>query len=235
VGIFKNGIALEGEGRFDFTSGNSFVGPFKGGVPHGIGRYNYSKGSNVDYYEGERRKVIVSVGRICAQKRQDVLIDAFQKIADKNKEYNLEIYGKGDMLEELKARVESYGLSNRIKFIVTGANVFQDMKNASLFAFTSDYEGLPNALLEAMALGLPCVSTKCSPGGAEALIEDGKNGYLVHCGDVNALAERIDYMLSNYDKALAMGKEAFKIRNRVELQVILDEWERYINHVLERK
>ena len=84
-----------------------------------------------------------------------------------------------------------------------------------------------------MALGLPCVSTRCSPGGAEELIEDGKNGYLVPCGDVDALASRMDSILSNYDKALAVGKEALKIRNRAELQVIIDAWENYVNRVLE--
>jgi len=188
-----------------------------------------------DYYEGERRKVILTVGRLQEQKRTDVLIDAFARIANRHTSYTLELYGKGNLLDELKARVETYGLSERVKFMGTSSTVFQDINDASLFALTSDFEGLPNALLEAMALGLPCVSTRCSPGGAEELIEDGKNGYLVPCGDVEALAARMDSILNDYDKALAIGKEAYKIRHRAESQVIIDTWERYINSVLEEK
>ena len=182
-----------------------------------------------EYYEGERRKVILSVGRLQEQKRTDVLIDAFAMIAERYADYNLELYGKGNLLDELKARVDSHGLSERVKFMGTSSTIFNDINDAALFALTSDFEGLPNALLEAMALGLPCVSTRCSPGGAEELIEDGKNGYLVPCGDAKALAERIDSMLCDYDKALAVGKEARKIRERAELQVIIDAWEEYIN------
>lgn len=187
-----------------------------------------------DYYEGVRRKVIVSVGRLQEQKRTDVLIDAFAQIADRHADYTLELYGKGNLLDDLTARVESYGLSDRVKFMGTSSTVFENIKDAALFALTSDFEGLPNALLEAMALGLPCVSTRCSPGGAEELIRDGENGYLVPCGDVTALAERIDDMLCNYDRAIAVGKAAYEIRQRVELQIIIDAWERYITNVRER-
>lgn len=188
-----------------------------------------------DYYEGERRKAIVSVGRIRIEKRPDVLVEAFIKIADKHKNYSLELYGKGDMIDGLKARVESCGLSERVNFMGNSSTIFEDIKGASIFVLTSDYEGLPNALLEAMALGLPCVSTKCSPGGAEELITDGVNGYLVPCGDIDALAECMDYMLSHYDNALAIGKEALKVRQRVELRVIVNEWEKYIKNVWENK
>ncbi|MBR6632983.1 MAG: glycosyltransferase family 4 protein [Clostridia bacterium] len=188
-----------------------------------------------DYYEGERRKVIVSVGRLQEQKRTDVLIDAFAMIADRHPDYTLELYGKGNLLEELKALVESHSLTDRVRFMGTSSTIFEDINNASLFVLTSDFEGLPNALLEAMALGLPCVSTRCSPGGAEELIEDKVNGYLVPCGDAVALAERMDSMLCDYDESLIVGKEALKIRNRAELQVIIDAWEKYINSAWERK
>lgn len=187
-----------------------------------------------DYYEGERRKVIVSVGRLQEQKRTDVLIDAFAKIADRHPDYTLELYGKGNLLDELKARASSYGLEERIKFMGVSATVFNDINDVAIFALTSDFEGLPNALLEAMALGLPCVSTRCSPGGAEELIEDGKNGYLVPCADVEALANRIDKMLCDYDNTILIGKEARKVRERADLQVIINTWESYINDVGER-
>lgn len=184
-----------------------------------------------DYYEGERRKAIVSVGRLMDQKRHDILIDAFAKIADRHSDYTLELYGKGNLLEKLKERAESHGLVDRIKFMGTSPTVFEDIKQAALFVLTSDYEGLPNALLEAMALGLPCISTKCSPGGAEELIQDGVNGYLVPRGDVEALAQRIDLILSHYNEALALGKAAYHIRARANRKIIIDTWEGYIFNV----
>ncbi len=188
-----------------------------------------------DYYEGERRKVIVTVGRLQEQKRTDVLLNAFAKIAEKHPDYDLELYGKGNLEDELKALSGTLCISDRVKFMGSSSTIFRDINDAALFALTSDFEGLPNALLEAMALGLPCVSTRCSPGGAEELIEDGKNGCLVACGDAETLAQRIDSMLCDYDKALAMGKEARKVRERADVKVIIDTWERYINTALENK
>ena len=135
-----------------------------------------------------REKRIVNVGRLHPQKNQKLLIDAFAKISKSFSDYLLEIYGDGDLHDELTGQIERLGLSEQVNIIPSRKDLWDCIHNASLFVLSSDFEGMPNALMEAMALGLPCVSTDCRPGGARTLIEDGKNGFIVPVRDVEALA-----------------------------------------------
>ena len=182
--------------------------------------------------KGERENLIVSVGRLAPQKRHDILIKAFAKISDKYPDYILKIYGEGSLREADENLISSLHLEDRIILMGTSKDILAQICNATLFAFTSDYEGLPNALIEAMALGLPCVSTKCSPGGAEELIQDGINGRLVDCNDHEEFAQTMDEMLSNYETSKKMGIEAMKIRERVDVEYIVDKWEAFIEKVI---
>ena len=187
------------------------------------------------YYEGERKKEIVSVGRLEPQKRQDVLIRAFAIVAQKHPEFVLKIYGQGTQEAALQELIRQLQLEDRVFLMGTRNNIFDHINESAMFAFSSDFEGLPNALIEAMALGLPCVSTRCSPGGAEEVIKDGENGYLVPCGDVECLGNTMLQMLENYDASLEMGKKARAIKTRVDREEIIDAWERFIYGVVNRK
>ena len=187
------------------------------------------------YYEGERKKEIVSVGRLEPQKRQDVLIRAFAMVAEKDPELVLKIYGQGTQEAALRELIRQLRLEDRVLLMGTRSNIFELINDAAAFVMSSDFEGLPNALIEAMAMGLPCVSTRCSPGGAEELIQDGVNGYLVPCGDPQQLAQAIIRLFDNYENALEMGKKACAVRQRVEKQTIIDSWERYIYGVVNSK
>ena len=180
----------------------------------------------------EAEKTIVSVGRLCAQKNQAILIDAFKKISDKHPEYKLIIYGEGPLRRELQNRIESYGLEERVLLAGNKSNVMDYTKNAYAFAFSSDFEGLPNALIEAMALGLPCVSTDCSPGGARELIRNRENGMLVPCGDSEKMADAMDYILSNPSEAAEMGRRASQISDRLNVDKICGEWIGVFNSVI---
>ena len=187
------------------------------------------------YYQGERKKEIVSVGRLEPQKRQDVLIRAFAVVAEKYPELVLKIYGQGRQEAALQELIGQLRLEDRVFLMGTRNDIFESINESAAFVLSSDYEGLPNALIEAMILGLPCVSTRCSPGGAEEVIRDGENGYLVPCGDPEQLAQAIIRLFDNYENSLEMGKKACNIRLRVEKQAIIDSWERFIYGVVNRK
>ena len=120
----------------------------------------------------ERNNEIAFVGRFdIHQKRQDLAVEAFKIVAEKVPDVKLVFYGAGKEQIIIKKKVEELGLSNRVLFKGLVKDVPNAIKDSRMFLMTSDFEGMPNALIEAMACGLPCVSTDCSPGGASELIE----------------------------------------------------------------
>lgn len=115
-------------------------------------------------YEGDREKRIVTVGRLEPQKNHKLLINAFKEIYKKHPDYVLEIYGKGSLEKDLKKQVNELGLNSAIIFKGNSDSIEKDIYKARAFIMTSDYEGMPNSLLEALALGVPCISTDCPCG-----------------------------------------------------------------------
>lgn len=186
-------------------------------------------------YQGEHRKVIVTAGRLNGQKRHDILIKAFNQVKDEYPDYNVEIYGAGDEEQKLQDLINSLNIENRVFLKGNYSPIYDKLKDASLFVLSSDYEGMPNALMEAMALGLPCISTDCDGGGAKFLIENGKNGLLVPKGDILALASAMRTMLSDSGKAMKLGLEAAKIQNKLAPEVIYGKWEEFIKKVVYSK
>lgn len=173
-------------------------------------------------------KTIVSVGRLENQKNQALMIDAFSMIKDQIPDFRLIIYGEGKLRNNLEDRIQQKGLQGRV-FLPGAKTGIQDyIKNSALFVLSSDYEGIPNALIEAMAIGLPCVSTDCSPGGARELIKDEKNGLLVPCNDAEELASAIIKMIQDRELAKRCGENAHEIRSRVEASVIANRWLEFI-------
>ncbi|MBP9988967.1 MAG: glycosyltransferase, partial [Ruminococcus sp.] len=122
-----------------------------------------------------RQKYICSVGRLCKQKRFDLLIKAFSMLEPKFPDYKLIIFGDGPDKEKLNNRIKFYNLQDKIFLLGNSQDIIGYLNEVSVFVLCSDYEGMPNALMEAMALGVPCVSTKCDMG-PEELITDGING-----------------------------------------------------------
>ena len=180
-------------------------------------------------YTGERKKTIVHVARMeLIQKRQDVMLEAFKIFSEKHPDYVLEFYGDGPEEDKMKALAHKYGLDDKVVFMGAKSKIPSLIKDAGMFVLTSDYEGLPNALLEAAAIGLPCISTDCSPGGARMIIEDGKNGFIVPCGDYKMLAERMCDIAEDGEKAESLSKEAVKITEKFEPSVIYSKWEDFV-------
>lgn len=174
------------------------------------------------------QKRVVSCGRLTEQKRFDLLIDAFSQVCDDFPDYTLDIYGTGALEGKLQEKIDTLGRTDNIRLMGRCEDIPNAIKDASLFVLASDYEGLPNALMEAMALSLPVVSTDCGGGGARALIEDGADGMIVPCDDVNALAEAIRRNLADPEGAKQRGYLAEEKAKGFTSQQVVALWEDYL-------
>ena len=183
-------------------------------------------------FEGERHD-IVTAGRLNAQKNQAMLIRAFSRIADKTDE-NLRIYGAGDKREELEALIDKLNMRGRIELMGLSRNVAESIKGARLFVLPSDFEGMPNALLEAMALSLPCISTACPCGGPEAIIRDGENGLLIPVGGEDELCEAMLKVLGDAHFAQKLSENARRTAEEFRPETVFEKWRGYVERVISR-
>lgn len=170
---------------------------------------------------------IVSVGRLSRQKNHKLLIDAYVEILKFYPTFELDIYGAGELEGEIRNYIHDKALDNMIHLKGKVDNIPDHIKDAYMFVHTSNYEGFSNALLEALAIGLPCISTNCA--GADDAILDGVNGLLVPVGDCEALIKAMKKLLSDIHFARDLGKNARKSAERYSATYIVDQWEEIIN------
>ena len=183
----------------------------------------------VEPYKGIRKKMVVSTGRLVDFKRFEDLISAFMRIADKYPDYQLAIYGEGPYRKTLEEHIDELektypDVKSRVFLPGDTSNVADAIKDASVYVLSSLGEGMPNSLMEAMALGLPVVATDCSGGGPASLITDGVNGRLVPVGDIDKMASVIDELLSDEDIRNSLGREAAKLQTICSLEAITGQW-----------
>ena len=187
------------------------------------------------YNVAEAEKVIAFAGRFeTVQKRQDIMLEVMKLVLEKHADYKLAFYGDGKDEDDIKMLASKIVIEDNVEFKGVSDNLVKDISKCEIYVLTSDYEGIPNTLLEAMTIGMPCVSTDCSPGGARMLIDNGINGTLVPCGDVTAIADAINFYIENKDIAEKHGKEAVKIKDKFSYDGIMEKWEKYILEVINR-
>lgn len=189
-----------------------------------------------DFFKVIRDKIgkdIITCGRLEKQKNHKLLIDAFSKICADIPNENLVIYGEGIERKALEEYVKSKGLENRVKLPGEIRDIPLVLKYAKIFVLSSDYEGLPNALMEALAVGVPSISTDCPCGGAADLIENGKTGVLTKVGSAEELASAMKSLILDYEYAQRLGKKAKEkaVRNRIDN--IINQWEGYFLKIAE--
>lgn len=170
----------------------------------------------------KKEKLIVTAGRLLPQKNQKMLINAFGKVSEKFPEYKMVIYGEGSYRNELENYVSEIGLKDKVLMPGSVKDLYDRIKAAEIFVLSSDYEGMPNALIEAMCLGLPCISTKVS--GATDLILNGENGILVNVGSEEELAEAMKKMISDGNIRNRMAEKAVELTQRLLPDEILEQW-----------
>ena len=180
----------------------------------------------------QRDKVIVTAGRLVPQKNHEMLIKAFGKIADRFPQYKLIIYGEGELKEKLQLLTKELGISNRVVFPGSVNDLHERIKNAELFVLSSNFEGMPNALMEAMAMGITCISTNCPCGGPKDLIDNGNNGYLIPVNDIDKCVDIITSVLDDKYEADRIGQNSLKTRDKYCSDVICSEWLNMVTKVV---
>lgn len=183
----------------------------------------------------QKEKVVVQSGRLVDFKNQAMLFRAFIKVHEKHPDYILKLYGpdSGDGTREKLEEIIRQNHAEEYMLLMGGSDELQrELPKAEIYAFSSDYEGMPNALLEAMTLGMPVVATDCPCGGPATVIENGVNGILIQVGDEKAMTENINRLIEDEELREGLAGEALHIRERINGQAILQQWREYIEEVL---
>ena len=178
-------------------------------------------------------KKIVTVARLEKQKNYPLLISAFSIFSKKHPDYNLEIYGQGSQEKMIRDMIVKYNLVDRIKLKGFVKDIPNHIANAECFVLSSDHEGMPNALIEAMCIGLPCISTDCDGGGARELIENRENGILVQKGNAEQMAAAMSEIVENNVLRETLSREAKKLKQRLDEEIVYAKWESFINRVID--
>lgn len=181
-------------------------------------------------YHGDRNKNITTFCRISKQKNLPVLIDAFSKLHLEHSDYILRIIGDApnkegeEVLAYITKQIEYLKLADNVKIEPFMKNVHENIIKDAMYVSSSDYEGISNAMLEAMAIGMPVVCTDCPIGGAMATIKDGENGLLVPIKDADALYMGMKKVIEDKTLADKLSHNAAKLRDELSLDKITDRW-----------
>jgi len=168
-------------------------------------------------------KLIVAVGQLIEQKGFDLLLQVFARIHKSHQDWKLIILGTGQLLDELKQISIRLGIDKPVYIPGRVKNPFSIFSRCDLFVLSSRYEGFPNALLEAMACGLPVISYDC-PSGPGEMIKDNVNGLLVSHKDLDALEDAINRLINDANLRASLGREAMKVLDRFSLEKVMDQW-----------
>ena len=177
-----------------------------------------------------RKPVFVTAGRLTAQKNHKLLLNAFARIHDRVPGWTLEIYGDGEMRDCLMEEISSLGLQGFVHLKGNRSNIHENISDAGCFVLSSDYEGFSNALLEAMMMGLPCISTDVA-GSGEA-IRAGKSGIIVPVNDVGALSSAMLFIAEHPVEAMEMGLRARCDAGKYRRDAVCGLWEDLARHLL---
>lgn len=181
----------------------------------------------------ERENVIINVGRLVPQKNQKMLINAFSKVSSTYPQYKLKIFGDGPLKEELQKQINDLHMKDKIFLCGVTDDMKQELEKSKIFVLSSDYEGMPNALIEAMVVGCAVISTDCPCGGPKELIKNNKNGILIPIENEEKLIKSINFLIEDENNAEIMGKNAKNIKEILNTNYILEQWKKYIKKVKE--
>lgn len=167
-------------------------------------------------------KRIVTAGRLTEQKNHKMLIRAFSRFLPDHSDYILEIYGKGKLKDELNELARQLGAAESVRICDFAPDLHERISSAEMFVLSSDFEGLSNALLEAMMAGLPCISTDCA--GSDEVIENMQNGILVPVGDEDALLKAMTAMADDEELRSRIAENGKRTSVRFRTDTVIAQW-----------
>lgn len=184
-----------------------------------------------EFFHIKRERIpglIVTCGRLTSQKNHTLLINAFCQIASDFPEAFLQIYGEGELHDQLQTLIDSTRYKDRITLMGATNNVPEVLSKANIFVLSSDYEGMPNALMEAMAAGVACISTDCPCGGSRMLLGTDKYRMLVPIKDMSALSDAIKQYLNTPQLVNEVGLYLQGCAKEFKPDKIFEYWQSYI-------
>lgn len=190
-----------------------------------------------DFFEVKRHVVkntVVTCGRLEEQKNHRLLINAFELVLRKHPDVKLFIYGEGKLKSDLTELLINKGMSNNVFLCGNSNNIPKILSEAEIFVLSSDYEGMPNALMEALASGVPCISTDCPCGGPKSLITDKINGRLISVKNEKQLVNTLNELLENKGIAEELGIEAHKRAFNFTPSKINETWHKYMESIVSK-
>lgn len=173
-------------------------------------------------------KRIISIGRYSEQKGYDRLIEAWIKVNRKHPDWHIRIYGEGQDRNSLQELIEKHHIENSFSLCPPTKSIQEKYLESSIYVMSSRFEGLPMALLEAMACGVPCISFDCPYGPAEIITPE-EDGILVKNGNTDELADAICRLIEDTDKRIRMGKQAQKNIQRYSREEVMKLWDELFN------
>lgn len=182
-------------------------------------------------FSARRHQDICAVGRLNEQKGYDILLEAFRQFHAEHPEHRLHIYGEGALRKTLETQIEECGLADCVTLHGSVSDVMFHVADMGMFVMASRYEGMPNALMEAMACGLPCISADCDFGPGE-LIRDRENGILVPVEDAAALAKAMAEVADDPQLAAKLSENARELRETHNGEKIAAMYHQYITDVV---
>ena len=176
-----------------------------------------------------KENIILNVGRLTNQKGQEIAIRAFSSVNPQD--WQLHLVGEGPKRKEYSSLIRKLGMEDKILIIGRDNQISSYFLRSKIFVFPSRFEGFPNALTEAMYMGLPCISTNC-PTGPSELIEDGVNGFLTPVDNIEILAETINKLVCNTRLRQVIGLKAAESVSHLEENKVVKQWQQLINESL---
>lgn len=175
---------------------------------------------------------VITVGRIDDNKNQKMLVEAFVQVCGSDSKWTLHLYGDGESRQKVEAIAKASNVADKIVFHGVVDNIPEEMSKADIFVLPSKVEGMPNALIEAMAMGKACISTDCPCGGPADLIENEVSGILIRVDDKEGLVRALAGLMEDADRRQALGIMASDIRKRLAPTEVNRKWQEYIESII---